>query len=158
MIDLATCYSLLSQRLEQVLRPLDLNMTQLSLLFHFAKRPEAPRTISQLAQVMNINQPGITKATSAMVEKGWMRREDDPADARTKHLFVTAKGWRALEDAKVATFPLLVDSFSVLSDDGLESFHGQLGQLKQLLDSRRGPVLASSAARKVAKGRKRAEG
>lgn len=138
MIHLATCYSLLSQRLEQALRPLDLNMTQLSLLFHFSKQPDVSRTISQLVQVMNINQPGITKATSAMIEKGWMRKKEDLADARIKHLFITPKGLRAIDKAKVATFPLLVDAFSRLSDDALESFNAHLEHLKHVLDAKRG--------------------
>lgn len=137
MINLATCYSLVSQRLEQSLRPLELNMTQLSLLFHFSKQPKASRTVSQLAQVMNINQPGITKATSAMIAKGWMRKKDDSEDARHKHLFITPKGLRVLENAKVATFPLLVDSFSCLSDEELASFHNHLQLLKQFLDAKR---------------------
>lgn len=137
MINLATCYSLVTQRLEQSLRPLDLNMTQLTLLFHFAKQPDVSRTVGQLAAVMNINQPGITKATSAMIEKGWMRKKDDAADARLKHLFITAKGLRILEKAKVATFPLLVDSFSCFPDEALAEFHDHLQQLKQFLDAKR---------------------
>ena len=72
-----------------------------------------------------------------MIAKGWMRKEDDSGDARHKHLFITPKGLRVLENAKVATFPLLVDSFSCLSDEELADFHNHRQLLKQFLDAKR---------------------
>jgi DNA-binding MarR family transcriptional regulator len=134
MIDLAISYSLLSQRLERSLRPLALNMTQLSLLFHFSRVPGQSSTVSKLVQVMNINQPGITKATTSMVAKGLLRKESDVTDARIKRLFLTAKGLEALEEAKVTTFPVLVDAFSCLGDPQLQEFASHLHTVKTWLD------------------------
>lgn len=137
MIDLAISYELLTQRLEKVMRPLSLNMTQLSLLFHFSWHPEQPKTVSQLVRVMGINQPGVTKATASMIEKKWLRKEADPQDARIKRLFITDKGLEVLEQAKDTTLPTLIEGFSCLTDDQLESFSDQLHTLKCWLDKTR---------------------
>jgi DNA-binding MarR family transcriptional regulator len=135
--NLAICYDLYSQRLERVLRPLGLNMTAMHLLTHFSWRPERSWTISELVQVMGIHQPGITKATKAMCDKGWMRREQDEQDARIKHLFITEEGLAVLSQAQVEAWPELEAGFQCFNVGELSQFLPMLQKLKVQLEKLR---------------------
>lgn len=135
--NLAICYDLYSQRLERVLRPFGLNMTAMHLLTHFSWRPERSWTISELVQVMGIHQPGITKATKNMCDKGWMRREQDEQDARIKHLFVTEEGLKVLDQAQRAAWPELEAGFANFDQQELEQFLPLLQKLKGRLENMR---------------------
>jgi len=134
---LLICADLLSQQLEKALRPFELNMTQLSLLSHFSHAPERSWTISQLATVMTVNQPGLTKASKNLLDNQWLRREEDARDARIKHLFITKEGLSVLTEAKESTLPLLTEVYSSLSDEALSSMAAGINLLKTQLDEHR---------------------
>src|SRR5690606_6936268 len=70
IVDFMIAHDLLSYQIEKALRPLELNLTQMSLLNHFSWQPDRAQTITELAKVMGINQPGITKAVGTLVDKG----------------------------------------------------------------------------------------
>ena len=135
--DLVISYDLFNQRLERLMKPLGLNMTQMSLLSHFARNGEKPFTISYLVSVMAINQSGLTKAVKSMVEKGWLSKQADESDGRVQWLTLTSKGRDALMQAQQATYPTLLEGFACFDEEGLKAFAEQLQALKRNLDSTR---------------------
>lgn len=120
---LAIVYQQLAARLNRQLEPLDLNMTQMSLLTHLvnAKREE---TVLGLAQTMQMNQPAVTKAIQAMEVRGWVQKQKCKKDARVSYVTVTAAGKHHLGQAQQACVPLLQKTFSGLEEQ----------ELRQLID------------------------
>ena len=59
-----------------------------------------PRTASQLAELLDISNPGSTKIVGEMVAAGYVERRPDPADGRARLLFLSARGQAALAAAR----------------------------------------------------------
>lgn len=135
--DLIISYDLFTHRFERLIKPLGLNMTQMSLLTHFSRKPEVPSTVSKLVTVMGLNQPGITKAVKAMCDKQWLRKQVDDNDARIQWLFITEEGLNALISVQKVSLPTLTDSFSCLDKDELNNFSTLISTFKQHLDTTR---------------------
>ena len=133
LVTFAICYQHLSDRINRTLEPLQLNMTQLSILSHFSWQPERSHTISELTKVMEMNQPAVTKAVKSMVNKGWIRREADPDDARVTHLFVNENGLHQLAKARELCFPLISDAFTGFDNAELDQLQVSLAKLKDTL-------------------------
>ncbi len=58
---------LMTTRKNKIFASLDINVSQFGLLTHFTHNPTRSWTISELATVMEMNQPGITKLASALL-------------------------------------------------------------------------------------------
>ena len=136
-VNLVISRDLFAQRLERAMRPIGLNMTSISLLSHFSRNPDRSCTISELVNVMGIHQPGITKATGSMLERGWLRRETNENDARIKHLFITDLGLATLRKAQELTFPLLLEGFADLDAEELQQLTATLDKIKNRLEATR---------------------
>lgn len=137
VVDFMICHDLLTPQIDKKLRPLELNLTQMSLLNHFSHQPEQRHTISQLVKVMGINQPGITKAVNALEKLDCLQKENDKDDARIKWLRITQKGLAKLNDARQASGPQVFAAFGSVADADLQSFCNGLQQMKQFLDKNR---------------------
>lgn len=133
IVDFMIANDLLRFQLETALRPLGINLTQMSLLNHFAWRPEQASTITQLTEVMAINQPGVTKAVGALVEKGIMEKIDSAEDARVKLVKITGRGLALLDQARIACYPSVEAAFSGLDDTELVAFTHSLNKMKNYL-------------------------
>jgi len=59
-----------------------------------------PHTASQLAELLDISNPGSTKIVGEMVAAGYVERRPDPADGRARELHLTARGRAALATAR----------------------------------------------------------
>lgn len=77
VVNFMICHDLLTPQIDKQLRPLGLNLTQMSLLNHFSHAPQQRHTISQLVKVMGINQPGITKAVNALEKLACLQKQKD---------------------------------------------------------------------------------
>jgi len=137
IVDFMIAHDLLSYQIEKALRPLELNLTQMSLLNHFSWQPDRAQTITELAKVMGINQPGITKAVGTLVDKGCLVKEDSAEDARVKLVKITGAGLGLLNQARAACYPSIEQTFGALDDAELQAFTGSLNKLKTYLDSHR---------------------
>ncbi len=71
---------LATTRLNRVLSELDLPMAQFTLLTHFSHNPEQGWTVTQLAKVMEVNQPGMTKTTQRLLKKGLLKVVQEKVD------------------------------------------------------------------------------
>ncbi|MDN4500788.1 MarR family transcriptional regulator [Alteromonadaceae bacterium BrNp21-10] len=134
IVNLSICYQHLSARINAQLAGLHLNMTQLSILNYFSWRGEHSETISSLARVMEMNQPAVTKAVKALVDKNALSKVADDNDARVTHLFMTPAGFKLLDQARQITFPLLVHNFAGLEDDELVLMNSMLEKIKGQLN------------------------
>ena len=131
MVQLAICYQQLSARLNRALKPLDLNMTRISILTHYARHTGVSHTVGELAETMEMNQPAVTKAVRAMSEAGWLKRSIDGADARIVHVTMAPAGEKQLRRAHRVCGPVLAQSFSLLSTDDLGHLATLLGRLRE---------------------------
>lgn len=138
IVDFFIAHDLLSARLEKALKSADLNLTQMSLLNHFSHCPEKAHSISGLAKVMGINQPGVTKAVNALIDKKCLVKKESSEDARVKMVSITASGSDRLNEARAACYPFIEHTFEVLSDEELEHFAALINKLKKHLDAQRG--------------------
>ncbi|MEU3628051.1 MarR family transcriptional regulator [Amycolatopsis coloradensis] len=59
-----------------------------------------PLSISALAERMGVTQQAASKAVADLERRGLLRREPDPADARTRLLHLTETAERAVEGAR----------------------------------------------------------
>lgn len=95
----------LRREMEQLLRPLDLTLTQwsaLGILLHYPGI--AP---SQLEQILMIERPSVTSLMNGMAEKGWIIRKDHPQDRRFKLIYLTEEGVKLAEETR--DYALLVE-------------------------------------------------
>ncbi len=130
LVNLIICYQHLANHINRNVEPLQLNMTQLSILNHFSWQPETAHTIGELAQVMQMNQPAITKAVKAMVGNGWLRKQTDSEDARVSLVFITPEGLAQLDKARMVNVSLLGATFGSLPEQELLGLNTLLEKLK----------------------------
>jgi DNA-binding MarR family transcriptional regulator len=74
----------------------------------------APLSISALAERMGVTQQAASKAVADLERRGILRREADPADARTRLLHLTPHAVRAVEATRIQRAALeaeLADEF-----------------------------------------------
>ncbi|EDY82814.1 transcriptional regulator, MarR family [Verrucomicrobiia bacterium DG1235] len=122
VVQLSIAYQHLSARLNQDLRPLGLNMTQLSILTRFSRIDGLRETVSSLAAAMQMNQPAVTKAVQSLAAHGWLSRKADETDARITHITLTPEGLRQLGAAHQACAPTIDAAYQNHSTEELETF------------------------------------
>jgi DNA-binding MarR family transcriptional regulator len=57
----------------------------------------APLAVGALSETLGLSLPAVSRAADALVQRGLMRRAEDPRDRRSKLLTVSAKGRRTYE-------------------------------------------------------------
>ncbi len=128
-------------RHNKMLRQFDLNRSQFSVLCHFALQPARQCTISQLAEVMEINQPGITKIVRKLMERGFIDQTEGDRDRRKKRLFITPAGLGIVEQCQRAVAPDNAYCFAGWAHEELAGFESSLDKLKCWLDTHRDDIL-----------------
>jgi len=61
---------------------------------------ERPPSVSELAEVIGVDQPRASRLVQAAVDAGHARRQVDPSDARRSAIVLTASGRAILESAR----------------------------------------------------------
>lgn len=56
-----------------------------------------PMSVKSLSSAMGLSLPGISRSIEAMVQRGEVKREEDPLDRRSKLLSVTPRGRKLYE-------------------------------------------------------------
>ena len=123
-------------RATRALADIGLPFPQFRLLSHFARRPNEPKTVGKVAAAMQQPQPGTTKTLQKMIGAGLLRVVPSKQDARSKPLFITAKGIRMLDRALETLTPVFRDAFAGWSEAELAVFLAQLDRLKVWMDTR----------------------
>lgn len=122
-------------RVEHSLSPYGLTYTQFSVLSHLVRTGAA--TIGDIADAVELNQPGVTKVVQRMTQSGLLAAGVDPDDARRRRVEVTEAGQRIFGDALGALSHDANDWFDGWSDHELEAFATGVERLTAWLDSHR---------------------
>lgn len=72
----------------------DLSINEMHLVEHVGKSDNARKTISILAQGLNITLPSVTIAINKLVKKGYVKKERSHLDKREVYVSLTEKGLR----------------------------------------------------------------
>ncbi|HET6166918.1 MAG TPA: MarR family transcriptional regulator [Marmoricola sp.] len=59
-----------------------------------------PLGVTQLAAIDQCSQPTMTGTVNGLVERGWVSKRPDPADARSNRVELTGSGRRVLAEAR----------------------------------------------------------
>lgn len=109
---------------------------------------EEAQTVGQLAQVVGISQPGITRGIGQLTELGLVQAAPG-ADGRQRTISLTPAGTAALTRAKVHMWPYVESAVGTLLGDGLDAFMTQIAALEDALDATPLDVLAARATPQI---------
>jgi DNA-binding MarR family transcriptional regulator len=96
--------------------------------------------VTELAEVMEINQPGITKIVTTLLDLGMLKARTDTEDKRRKHLQITNQGLKQCQDIISTLLPDVSHIFGNWDDSGLSQMHGHLDKLMHWLDDHRDDI------------------
>ena len=91
-----------------------------------------PRMLSDLAALQGVSLPTMSNSISAMVERGWVRREAPDGDRRIVMIDVTPTGRAALERVSRAAEAHLADVLAPLDLPARRRLIGGLGILRKV--------------------------
>ena len=128
---------LMTTRQNNLFADLELTLSQFGVLNHFVHDAQRSWTITDLANVMEMNQPGITKIVSVLIDKGLLQSQLDEVDKRKRHLTITQKGLNFCDDTYRALLPEMSHMFVEWNDSSLQEFHQHLEKLMLWLDTNR---------------------
>jgi DNA-binding MarR family transcriptional regulator len=77
---------------------LGVSVAQLTTLMYLASRPGC--SLTELADLLDLNKSAITGLVQRMERAGTLRREANPEDARGSRLYLTARGEKLREEGK----------------------------------------------------------
>ena len=128
---------LFTTRATAILKSTGLPYPRFGLLHHFGFNPARGWTIGELAAVMEMNQPAITKLVQRLIEQGYLETRPDGTDRRIKRCFITAQGLAARQAAINALGPDVVKAFTGWDTKEITDLVAQLERLKSWLDDHR---------------------
>src|SRR5213076_1739333 len=91
-----------------------------------------PRMLSDLASIQGVSLPTMSNSISAMVERGWVRREAPDGDRRVVMIDVTPTGRAALERVSKAADAHLADVLTPLDLPARRRLLAGLGVLRKV--------------------------
>lgn len=71
-----------------------------------------PLTITAMAQADNCSQPTMSGTVAALVERGWVTKQANPADARSSVVALTPDGRSALSEVRLTHGALVAERLS----------------------------------------------
>jgi DNA-binding MarR family transcriptional regulator len=73
-----------------------ITFTQIKCLQELSEASE-PRSVGSLSEALGLSLPAVSRAVDGLVQRGDVRRQEDPRDRRSKLLTLTARGRRSYE-------------------------------------------------------------
>ena len=128
---------LMTTRQNRLFAGLGLSLSQFALLNHFTHEPDRSWTVTELAEVMEMNQPGITKVVTHLIDKGLLTSSPDETDGGKRYLNISKKGLTLCNETLKSLLPDISQVFSEWNESSLKQFHGQLEKLMFWLDTNR---------------------
>lgn len=107
--------------------------TRLAALAALARHPHGLRQ-GDLAELMNVSAPSMTRLVEIMTEAGWVERERDPDDGRALLLVLSPVGVKTLETLREETTSVLSDELSDLTDAERAALEAAVPVLRKLAD------------------------
>jgi DNA-binding MarR family transcriptional regulator len=122
-------------RVTRALKGVDLPYAQFVILNHLASLPAGGWTVTELASVLEIGQPGVSKILHRLANKGYVQIDTDPGDARVRRHRLTRDGAVAHGEAFRRIIPQAENIFSGWQDAEIDALHRLLYKLKSSLRS-----------------------
>lgn len=97
-----------------------------------------PLGVSHLAAVDQCSQPTMTGIVNGLVERGWVRKEPDPSDARSTKVTLTPSGHRVLADARASNGALVAERLRT-AGTGTDELRTAVAVLRSILDQHPDP-------------------
>jgi DNA-binding MarR family transcriptional regulator len=123
----------LSRELRREVRLLGVTAGQVTLLFAINRNPGIG--VRELAAHERISPAGMSRHVSGLVERGLLRREGDPKDARRHGLYLTDEGRQLLRKVKSRRTAWLASRLRMLSEGDLEAIRDAIAPLGRLLEA-----------------------
>ncbi len=143
-IELTTVLSIIRQLLatreRKQFSKVDLNPSQFHLLHHFLAQPNRSWTVTELSLAMEMNQSGLTKILSVMLEKDLLTVTRGDNDKRLKKYEITTTGRDTVLTIGKALMPDISNMFQQLSDHEIRSTSKNLKKLLNWLDNQRDDI------------------
>jgi DNA-binding MarR family transcriptional regulator len=140
MVVLGIIRQLIATREATLFAGVELNPSQFGVLNHFTHSPERTWTVTSLSEVMEINQPGITKIISVLLDKGLLNSHSDAADGRKRYLKITSQGLGLCESIIKSLVPDVSYIFEDWEDVDLTKLEEQMERLMHWLDTHRDDI------------------
>jgi len=87
-----------------------------------------------LAELMNVSPPSMTRLVEIMTEAGWIERERDPRDHRALLLVLTPVGEKTLETLRVESASVLSAELADLTEAERATLAAAVPVLRKLAD------------------------
>lgn len=123
--ELTAVHRLTETRLNRSLRPLGLTLTQVTVLTQLIGRPEGV-SVGRLAELMEINQPGVSKILTTLAAGGAVEVTAVAGDGRRRVARLTPAGWQLIVAARTAMHPEATEILGDLDDASLDALHDLL--------------------------------
>ena len=107
--------------------------TRLAALAALARHPEGVRQ-GDLAELMNVSAPSMTRLVEIMSEAGWIERRRDPDDQRCLLLALSPVGLKTLDTLRDESATQLSEELSDLTDAERAALASAVPVLRKLAD------------------------
>ncbi len=122
----------LSRELRREVRLLGVTAGQVSLLFTIDRQPGVG--VRELAGQERMSPAGMSRHVTKLVAAGFVRREENPQDARRHGLHVTEEGKQVIRRVKSRRTEWLAERLRMLPENDLEAIRDAISPLWRLLD------------------------
>lgn len=140
MVLLGIVNQLTTTRLAKLFVDVELNPSQFAVLNHFTHEPDRSWMVTELADVMEMNQPGITKIVSLLLSKELLSAREDEVDKRKRHLKITSKGLQLGSDIMDSLQSDVAYAFESWTDKDLSELHCHMEKLMHWFDEHRDDI------------------
>jgi DNA-binding MarR family transcriptional regulator len=110
---------------------LEISRTEANALSALAERP---RRITELALGEGVTQPAMTLLVNRLENRGWLRRDADPADGRAVLVSLTDRGVEVLDRLRGEYRALVHEEMATLPDEDVEALARAVEVLEGLVE------------------------
>ena len=111
-----------------------LTFTQVKCL-HLLGDADEPRPINALSETLGLSGPAISRAVDCLVQRGEVKRTEDPRDRRSKLLTLSARGRRTIDHFSAIRFAGIKRFVEELAEEELAALAAGVGPIARRLDS-----------------------
>jgi DNA-binding MarR family transcriptional regulator len=137
IILLGIIQQLMTTRNNKLFEKLAITTSEFTIINHFSHHPERSWTVSELAKVMEMNQPGITKLVANLINKSALSVRIDDFDKRKRHLSITKQGLHLCAAVLTKLQPDISLCFADWQDEQLDQLLKNNEKLMHWLDNNR---------------------
>jgi DNA-binding MarR family transcriptional regulator len=94
--------------------------------FAFVRISAGDAAMVDVASYLGVTKQAASQLVEQLVERGYVTREDDPADARSRLLRLTDRGWACTRAAEQAAADIIETWRQQLGDAAIEALHSTL--------------------------------